>query len=158
MNVVRVKFFREELNPMNKNALRINYLAVVVAAVAAFVASSAWYSPLLFGKAWMELRGMNPGAMADMKISAGEMIGEFVKTLIVGYVLARFVVLLGVVDWKRAVLLGIWMWVGFYATLMGSVIHENYPWKLYAIHAGDGLVRTLLMTVILGVWHKKLSS
>ena len=36
--------------------------------------------------------------------------------------------------------------------LVGAVIHENMPVKLYAIHAGDALVKTLLMTVILGVW------
>jgi hypothetical protein len=35
---------------------------------------------------------------------------------------------------------------------MGAVIHEKMPWKLYAIHAGDALVKTHLMTVILGVW------
>ena len=31
--------------------LRMNYLAIVVAAVAAFVVGAVWYSPLLFGKA-----------------------------------------------------------------------------------------------------------
>lgn len=31
---------------------------------------------------------------------------------------------------------------------------EHMPWTLYAIHAGDALVKTLLMTVILGVWRK----
>jgi hypothetical protein len=47
------------------------------------------------------------------------------------------------------------VWVGFQAMLlMGAVIHENMPWKLYAIHAGDALVKTLLMTVILGVWRR----
>jgi len=102
----------------------------------------------------MDLRGMNPGAIAAMRPPVGEMIGEFVKTLVVAYVLAYFVVRLGVGDWKDAVVLGVWMWIGFYATLLGSVIHENYPWKLYAVHAGDGLVRTLLMTLILGVWRK----
>ncbi len=134
--------------------LKMNYWALVVAAVAAFLVSSIWYSPLLFGKTWMDLRGMNPGAIAAMRPPVGEMIGEFVKTLVVAYVLAYFVVRLGVGDWKDAVVLGVWMWIGFYATLLGSVIHENYPWKLYAVHAGDGLVRTLLMTLILGVWRK----
>ncbi len=134
--------------------LKMNYWALVVAAVAAFLVSSIWYSPLLFGKTWMDLRGMNPGAIAAMRPPVGEMIGEFVKTLVVAYVLAYFVVRLGVGDWKDAVVLGVWLWIGFYATLLGSVIHENYPWKLYAVHAGDGLVRTLLMTLILGVWRK----
>jgi len=38
--------------------------------------------------------------------------------------------------------------------LMGAVLHEHMAWTLYAIHAGDALVKTLLMTVILGVWRK----
>ncbi|MGH8626113.1 MAG: hypothetical protein ACREYC_12900, partial [Gammaproteobacteria bacterium] len=33
-------------------------------------------------------------------------------------------------------------------------VHENYLLQLYAIHAGDALVKTLLMCVILGVWRK----
>jgi hypothetical protein len=36
--------------------------------------------------------------------------------------------------------------------LLGALLHEGMPWMLYAIHAGDALVKTLLMTVILGVW------
>ena len=38
--------------------------------------------------------------------------------------------------------------------LMGAVLHEKMPWTLYAIHAGDALVKTLLMTAILGVWRR----
>ena len=133
--------------------LGINYLAVVVAAVAAFVVGAVWYSPLLFGKVYMNLRGMNPDAVADMRPPAGELLGEFVRYLVIAFVLAYFVVRLGVVDWKGAVQLGLWVGVGFQAMLLiGAVIHENMPWKLYAIHAGDALVKTLLMTVILGVW------
>jgi Protein of unknown function (DUF1761) len=45
------------------------------------------------------------------------------------------------------------VWIGFQATsIVGSVIHENYPVKLYAIHTGDALTKTLVITVILGVW------
>ena len=140
---------------MNKNVFKINYLAVVVATFAAFVAASVWYSPFLFGKEWMELRGVNPAAMADMKIPAGKMLGEFVRELVVAYVLARFVVLLGVVDWKGAVNLGVWVWIGFPATLLlGSVIWDNVPWMLAAIHGGDWLMKILLMAVIPAVWRK----
>jgi len=135
--------------------LKINYLAVVMAAVAAFVVGAVWYSPLLFGKAYMEVRGMNPGALAHMKMPAAEMLGEFAKNLVIAFVLAHFVARLGVGDWEGAVQLGLWVWVGFQAMLlMGAVLHEKMPWMLYAIHAGDALVKTLLMTVILGVWRR----
>jgi hypothetical protein len=133
--------------------LGINYLAVIVAAVAAFGLSAMWYSPLLFGKAYMKLRGLDPGAMADMKLPVGEMIGEFARSLVVAFVLASFVVRLGVGDWLGAAPLGLWVWVGFPAMiLLGSVIHENVPWKLAAIHAGDWLVKLLLMAIRLAIW------
>ncbi|WP_245474806.1 DUF1761 domain-containing protein [Bradyrhizobium sp. Leo121] len=128
---------------------------MIAAATAALLEGAVWYSPLLFGEAWTTLRGMDPGAMANPKIPIGEMIAEFARALVVAYVLARFVVLFGVVDWKGAVQIGIWVWVGFQATaVMGAVIHENYPWALYAIHAGDALVKTLVMAAILGTWPK----
>ncbi len=133
----------------------INYWAVIAAAVAAFVLGAVWYSPLLFGNAYMEVRGMNPGAIAAMRPPAWELFGEFVKNIVVAFVLAHFVVRLGVRDWKGAVQLGLWVWVGFQAMLlMGAVLHEKMPWMLYAIHAGDALVKTLLMTAILGVWRR----
>jgi hypothetical protein len=135
--------------------LKINYWAVVVAAVAAFVVGALWYSPLLFGKAYMQVRGINPAAMAAAKPPVGELLGELVKNLVVAFVLARFVVLLGVADWKAALQLGLWLWLGFQAMLlMGAVLHEKMPWMLYAIHAGDAFAKTLLMSVILGVWRK----
>ena len=135
--------------------LRMNYWAIALGAVAAFVVGALWYSPLLFGKAYMQVRGMNPDAMADLRPPAGELLGELVKNLVVAFVLAHFVVRLDVADGKSALQLGLWVWVGFQAMLlMGAVLHEKMPWTLYAIHAGDALVKTLLVTVILGVWRR----
>ena len=133
--------------------LRINYAAVVVAAVAAFVVGALWYSPLLFGKAYLGLRGVSPGAVADMRPPAGELVGELARNLVIAFVLARFIALLGVVGWMNAVQLGLWLWIGFQAMLLlGALLHEGMPFLLYAIHAGDALVKTLVMSVILGVW------
>jgi hypothetical protein len=38
---------------------------------------------------------------------------------------------------------------------MGALLHENMPFPLYAIHAGDALVKTLIMVLIIGVWPRK---
>jgi hypothetical protein len=134
--------------------LGVNLLAVLVAAVAAFVVGAVWYSPLLFGRAYMEVRGLSPDAMANLRPPVGELFGEFVRNLVVAFVLGYFVVRLEVGDWKSAVQLALWVWVGFQAMLLlGAVLHEKMPPKLYAIHAGDALVKTLLMTVI-GLWRR----
>ncbi len=131
----------------------INYWAVIVAAVVAFVMGGLWYSPILFGRAWMRLRRIDDTAAARTKMRPAEILAEFARGLVVAAVLAGFVVHLGVVNWAGAIYLGLAVWIGFQATsIIGSVIHENYPWELYAIHTGDAFAKTLVMAVILGVW------
>jgi hypothetical protein len=133
--------------------LGINYLAMLVAAVVAFVMGGLWYSPLLFGKAWAKLRGIDSPRAAGAQMRPPEILAEFVRGLIVAVVLAGFVVHLGVVNLVGAIYLALAVWIGFQATsIVGSVIHEHYPLKLYAIHAGDALAKTLVMAVILGLW------
>ena len=36
--------------------------------------------------------------------------------------------------------------------LTGSVMYENVPWKLAAIHAGDWFVKLILIAVIIAIW------
>ena len=130
----------------------MNYLAVVAATVAAIVASSLWY--IVFGKARVELLGKEPGATVDTrKPQPAKIAVELFRTLIVTYVLARFVVLLEITSWLGAVQLGIWLWVGFpFMILSGSVLWDKRPWKLAAIHGGDWLMKLLLIAVILAIW------
>ena len=131
--------------------VRMNYFALAVAVIAAFVASSLWYSPLLFGKQFIELSGVGPSADPI----AGKIVGELARNVILAYVLGHFVVLLSVADWKGALSLGVWLWIGFPVLLLsGSVMWQHVPWMLAVIHAGDWLVKILLITVILGVWHR----
>ena len=133
--------------------LGVNLLAVLVAGVAAFVVGAMWYSPLLFGKAYMEVRGLDPRVMAEVRPPVAELVGEFARNLVIAFVLAHFVVRLEVDNWSGAVQLALWVWVGFQAMLLlGAVLHEKMPQKLYAIHVGDALMKTLLMTVILAAW------
>jgi Protein of unknown function (DUF1761) len=131
--------------------VRMNYFALVVAVIAAFVASSLWYSPLLFGKPFMELSGVGSRAGPD----AGKIVGELARNFILAYVIGRFVVLLQVSDWKGALSLGVWLWIGFPVLLLsGSVMWQNVPWLLAAIHAGDWLVKILLIAVTFSVWRR----
>ena len=53
-----------------------------------------------------------------------------------------------------AVRLGLFLWIGFPVILLtGSVLWENIPWKVAAIHAGDWLVKMLVIPIIVSVWH-----
>lgn len=125
--------------------------AVIAAAVLAFLLGALWYSTLLFGPATTRLRGSAPA-----EVPAVALLGEVARCLVVAFVLARLVALAGVTDWKGAVTLGVWVWIGFPLTLLaGSVLWEQVRWQLAAIHAGDWLVKLVLMAVVLGVWRAR---
>jgi hypothetical protein len=125
----------------------INYWAVVVAAVAAFVVSAMWY--IGFGN---ELEKLSAAYADAQSPPAWKMLAEFFRSLIVAYLLARFAMLLGTNNWKGALSLGAWIWIFPAVILAGSVLHENVPLGLAAIHTGDWLIKLLVMSVIIGAW------
>jgi hypothetical protein len=128
----------------------MNCVAIVVAAVAAFVASVVWYA--LFGNAMTELREADQTAAADSGTSAWTVLFVVAQSLVVAFMLAYFVSRLGIIGWQGAVGVGALVWVFPAAILLGSVVHEGVPLMLAAIHAGDWLVKLLLIAVIVGVW------
>ena len=134
--------------------VHVNYLAVLVAAVVVFILGWLWYSPLLFYKPWMRLRGLDPdAAMAGAKMPGGKLVVELLRCLVLAYVIARLVALLGVSSWMGGVHFGCLLWIGFPLILLtGSVLWDNVPWKVAAIHAGDWLVKLLVIPIIVSVW------
>jgi len=133
----------------------VNYLHVFVAAVVVFVLGWLWYSPLLFYKPWMRLRGLDPvAAMAGAKMPTGKLLVELARCLVLAYVIARFVALLGITSWMAAVHFGLLLWIGFPVILLtGSVLWDNVPWRVAAIHGGDWLVKMLVIPIIVTLWH-----
>jgi hypothetical protein len=134
--------------------VHVNYLHVLVAAVVVFVLGWLWYSPLLFFKPWMRARGLDPvAAMAGAKMPGGKLVVEFVRCILLAYVIARFVALLGIAGFLGAVHFGLFLWIGFPVIILtGSVLWENTPLKVAAIHAGDWLVKLLVIPIIVTLW------
>ena len=134
--------------------VHVNYSAVLVAAIVVFVLGWLWYSPLLFYKPWMRARGLDPGAaMAGAKMPAGKLVIELVRCLILAYIIAHFVAALGISNWLIAAHFGLLLWVAFPVVLLtGSVLWENIPVKVAVIHAGDWLVKLLVIPIIVSVW------
>ena len=48
----------------------INWLAVLVAGISAFVVGGIWYSPALFGKAWMPASAGTNGEFGDALLTS----------------------------------------------------------------------------------------
>ena len=128
---------------------RVNYWAVLVAAVAVLVTSVLWY--VVFGNAWLRLRGIDPDT-AELTPPVWQMAGQFARNLVVATVLDHLLRWLEVATWKRALQVGLLVWFGFEAmAVAGSVLHEGYPLGLYLIHVGDALQATLVMAFLVAV-------
>ena len=127
----------------------LNYLAIAVAAVAVFVVSTVYY--IAFTDRLKRLSAAY--ADADARPAAWRVVIEVVRSLVVGTVVAGLVSLIGVADLVGAVQLALALWIGFPVVLLtGSVIWEKVPPMLAAIHAGDWLLKLLVIAVIVTLW------
>ena len=130
--------------------------AVGVVAVVCFLVGALWYSPLLFGNTYSALRGIEPSATTAATPPPGELIAEIVRCFVLAYTFAHFILRLGIDSVKGALTFALQVWLGFEGfVLIGSVVHEGYPVNLFAIHAGDALVKAIIGCVILALWHKR---
>ena len=82
---------------------------LITAAPAAFLASSVWYSPLLFGLQFAALSGVNSNTASN-----GGKIGlAFRADFVLAVVLDHFFGVAKITGRMRALLLGAWLWIGF---------------------------------------------
>ena len=119
----------------------MNYLAILVAAIVAFVIGAVYYSAL--SKPWMkaakiDLSGPKPAM-------AGLLITSFVMELVLAFVTAGVIGHLGPgqVTLFNGVISGLFVWAGFILTTM-TINHryQGYGWDLTLI---DGLHWLLVM-------------
>jgi hypothetical protein len=130
---------------------QINYFAVLAAALSTFVLGGLWYSPLLFGKAWMRVNNFSDTDVASF--SKARMFGwSFVFALIMSLNLAMFLAAPDTtVTWGMAAgaLTG-FGWVAMAIAIIG--VFENRSWGYIAINGGYMIVAFVVMGAILGVW------
>ncbi len=71
---------------MGEITTNVNWLAVIVGAVLAFLLGWLWYSPRLFGTKWAEGVGVDLGAAGDMPVGAlvSQIVGLFLLSWVVG--------------------------------------------------------------------------
>ncbi len=128
-----------------------NWLAIIVATVAAFALGGAWYAKGLFGGAWMQDVGLteNDAKNANMPRTFG---GAFILQLIAAMTLAT---ILGPEStWLSGVNTGLIVGIGILATAYGvTYLFEQRPLRLFMINAGYNVVLLAIMGAIIGGWH-----
>ena len=114
----------------------INYLAILVAAVAGFAWGAAYYMTL--SKQWLAAVGMSKEQLAG-KRSPVPFIISFVALLVMGWVLAGSIGHLGTgqVTLKNGIISGLFIWVGFVVTTV--FVNNAYPGRKYMLSAIDSV-------------------
>ncbi|QKV19882.1 DUF1761 domain-containing protein [Oricola thermophila] len=125
-----------------------NYLAILVAAVAAYLAGAIYYGWL--GRTWLDAARIKP---EEAKMSLPLMVTGFVCELVMAWVLAGVIGHLGAVTIRAGLLAGFLLWLGFIATTQ-TVNHryQGFGWKLTLIDSVHWLVVALLMGGIIGAF------
>jgi Protein of unknown function (DUF1761) len=119
---------------------------VVAAVVAAFVISSLWY--VAFSGM---LARLSPAYADGARTSPWVPVLEVVRSAVLAIVVAIGCDRLDIDGFGPLVTAALVAWLGFPVVLLsGSVLHEQVPWRLAAIHAGDWLLKLVAMGLIVG--------
>jgi len=130
----------------------INVVAVLVAAVASVLTSMIWYG--VVGGPMAGLQQQWRGTVATPERPVPVMLLAFLATsLVLALVIAVLFEMTGITGLLPSVGLGLLLWVGFCATQwVNSILGENVPVALAAIHAADWLLHLVIMAAIIGLW------
>mgnify|MGYP001577004187 CR=1 FL=1 len=133
----------------------VNYLSVLIAAIASFVLGWIWHGPI-FGKAWMKETKFSESDKKKMKDKGmgGALVMNFIGNLITAYVLVHFIKFLGLATFTEAAQLAFWTWLGFFAaaTLLNGALWEGNSWKMFCIKAGYWIINLIVIAGILTKW------
>jgi hypothetical protein len=128
-----------------------NFLAVVVAAIAAFMFGGAYYGVL--SKQWMAAADLS---FEELTASGGAKVAyavTIISLLIMGTVLAGILGHFGQVTTKSGLITGALLWLGFVVTVMATgTAYQRKKIALLVIDAGYWLAVLLILGGVIGAF------
>lgn len=134
----------------------VNYLAVILAAIAGMCIGFIWYGPVLFGRVWMKEMGYTDKSLAKAKKNMGGMyalslLGSLFMAYILSHVITFSMSYFGYAPVPTGLTTAFWMWLGFVAPVqMTEVLFGGKSWQLYKINTFYQLTSLLAMGWVLG--------
>lgn len=131
-------------------SVQFNFPAVIVAALLSFVIGGAWYSPILFSRAWLAEAGISEAQSRQVRL--GRVFGlSALASLVMAFNLAAFI--------GAKASLGFGLFAGFAAGLgwvamsLGVIyLFEQRSLKLWLINSGYQVLAYTVMGGVLGAW------
>jgi len=130
----------------------MNYLAIVIAAGAAWLAGAGWYMAL--AKPWMAALGTTAEKMEELRRRPGAFLPfvyAFVAELVMAWILAGLLGHIGALTVRGGIISAAFCWAGFVITTM--VVNNGFAHRdarLLLIDGGHWLMVLLLMGAIIG--------
>jgi hypothetical protein len=127
----------------------INWLAVIVAGLSAFLVGGIWYSPLLFANAWIADNKFNTDelkASSKIRTFGGSAIFSIIMAINLGLFLSQSTT----VSWGAIAGFAAGIWTFSAIAIQG--LFELKSWRLIFINGGYSIVSLTLMGAIIGLW------
>jgi hypothetical protein len=132
----------------------INWLAVLVAAVAYYFIGAIWYSAL-FRNAWIKATGVNVNDPNAKKGVAALFITSFILVFITSIGLALIISRIGSGGWMTGLKVGLIAGICFSAaTIYNSYLYEKRPFALTLINGFYNICGCVIAGIIISVWPK----
>ena len=126
----------------------INILAVIIAAVSAFVLGFLWYT-VIFTKPWQKLIGMKTGTKTATPNLGKLLVGSFILDLLMAWNLAMFIG--PQAGWSFGLFAGVAAGLGWVSLAFGiNYMFEGKSFKLWLINAGYNTLVFAVMGLIIG--------
>jgi uncharacterized protein DUF1761 len=133
----------------------INYLAVLVAAIAGWLVGAIWYGVL--GRPWMAALGWTAADMTSpdgrRRVPVGPMIVAFIAQLIMALMLAGIIGHMGEPNPTIGVVSGVLVWIGFVITTIAvNNAFQKRKAMLTIIDGGHWLAVLVVQGIIIGLF------
>jgi hypothetical protein len=135
----------------------INYLALFVAAIAAFAVGAIWFGPKTFFPVWWKLQGRKPEDAAGSG-NVGLMFGlTFVAQFAMGFAVALVLKLeeLAGVAVNVGTGLQVGLLLGVFVAAAASLSHRlfaGHGYRVWLLEVGNDIAAVVVMGLILGAW------
>jgi hypothetical protein len=132
----------------------INFVAILAAAVAAWLAGAVWYG--ILGKQWVAALGWTDGALMGpdgrRRMPVGPMVLSFIASLIMAFMLSGLMGHLGAPTVRSGIISGALVWVGFVITSIAvNNAFQRRKAMLTVIDGGHWLLALIVQGAVLGL-------
>ena len=131
----------------------VNYLAVLVAAIANMVIGAVWFMPAVFGRRWMRYTGLTSETIENTPHMWASYLGSFLGSVLLAYAVARIAAYAGAESVTDAAILMLLIWAGLVLVpLSDETLWERRPMGLFYLVGFRWFVALAVIGAIVSLW------